>query len=258
MPTAKPERLHGQRHRAESFGAVAEDYDRFRPSYPDALIDDLVARHPSSALDIGCGTGKAARLLAARGVDVLGVEIDTDMAAMAQRSGIRVEIGSFESWEPGGRTFDLIVSGQAWHWIDPAIGVAKAAGVLGPDATLALFWNAVDIDEGVRAALRDAYTPIAPGVAPTGRDVRADDLPFADDLRASGLFGSVDVRKYAWQRVYSGAEYVRLVQTYSDHVVLPADQQRLLAEAMTDAIDRIGGVVTANYTTIAVIALARA
>jgi hypothetical protein len=58
--------------------------------------------------------------------------------------------------------------------------------------------------------------------------------------------------------VYSSAEYVRLVQTHSDHVVLPAEQRGLLAQSMADAIDRAGGVVVANYVTIAVVALARA
>src|SRR5690349_21277834 len=104
-------RMHDQRHRAEVFGSAAEAYDEYRPSYPDALIDDLVAAGPARALDIGCGTGKAGRLLAARGVEVLGVEIDEDMAEVARRSGLEVEVGSFETWEPAGRTFDLAVSG---------------------------------------------------------------------------------------------------------------------------------------------------
>ena len=40
MPTEGP--VHADRRRAESFGSVAAAYDRYRPSYPDALIDDLV------------------------------------------------------------------------------------------------------------------------------------------------------------------------------------------------------------------------
>ena len=59
--------LYADRSRAESFGSVAEQYDRYRPSYPAALIDDLVAPRPADVLDVGCGTGKAAVLLAARG-----------------------------------------------------------------------------------------------------------------------------------------------------------------------------------------------
>jgi len=53
-----------ERRRAVMFGAEAERYDRARPSYPTALIDDLDSSGPERVLDVGCGTGKAGRLLA--------------------------------------------------------------------------------------------------------------------------------------------------------------------------------------------------
>ncbi|MDT4937101.1 MAG: hypothetical protein QOG80_772, partial [Pseudonocardiales bacterium] len=161
--------MHDQRHRAESFGDVAEAYERHRPSYPEALIDDLVAARPTNALDIGTGTGKAARLLAARGVPVLGVEIDTQMAAVARRFGLDVEVASFETWHADGRMFDLVISGQAWHWIDPAVGVPKAASLLRPGALLALFWNTASLEASMRAALREVYGRLAPDTLAAGR-----------------------------------------------------------------------------------------
>jgi SAM-dependent methyltransferase len=247
--------MHDQRHRAEVFGSAAEAYDEYRPSYPDALIDDLVAAAPRSALDIGCGTGKAGRLLAARGVDVLGVEIDEDMADVARRSGLQVEVGAFETWDPAGRTFDLAVSGQAWHWIDPALGVPKVAALLRPGAELALFWNAVRLDAPTRELLREVYARVAPGASALGRQLDdLDDPPYAHDLRASGLFGSVQLRKYPWTKTYSAQEYVRMVSTYSDHLILPAAQRAALADAVTAALDAAGGTVVANYVTLAIVA----
>ena len=133
--------MHTNRTRAESFGAVAEVYELARPSYPPALVDDLLAGAPADALDVGCGTGKAARLLTQRGVPVLGVEVDARMAAVARAHGLTVDIGTFEQWNAAGRQFDLIVSGQAWHWIDPDAGAAKAAVLLRPGGLLAPFWN---------------------------------------------------------------------------------------------------------------------
>ncbi len=123
--------LHQDRHRAESFGADAEQYDRARPSYPPSLVDDLLGdRGGCAVVDVGCGTGITSRLFAARGCRVLGVEADPRMAAVARRSGVEVEEGKFESWQDGGRRFDLVVSGQAWHWIEPLAGSAKAEAVL--------------------------------------------------------------------------------------------------------------------------------
>ncbi|MFC8820298.1 SAM-dependent methyltransferase, partial [Streptomyces rochei] len=69
MPTLpreqpEPSRLesHEVRRMAESFGADAQRYDRARPGYPDALVARIVAGSPGSeVLDVGCGTGIAAR-----------------------------------------------------------------------------------------------------------------------------------------------------------------------------------------------------
>lgn len=77
------EELHLDRARAESFGSVAEQYDRYRPACPDALIEDLVALRPEQVLDVGCGTGKVAVPLAKHGLSVLGVEVDDRMAEVS-------------------------------------------------------------------------------------------------------------------------------------------------------------------------------
>ena len=81
---------------AESFGAEAEQYDRTRPGYPPALIDDLLSGGARDVLDIGCGTGIAGRLFLARGCQVLGVEPDARMAGVAGTQGLTVEVARFE------------------------------------------------------------------------------------------------------------------------------------------------------------------
>ncbi len=118
IDVVQPKHVHTERNRAESFGSVAEQYERFRPSYPSALID-LAALEPLDVLDVGCGTGKAGRLLAERGLHVLGVEIDEEMANVARRHELAVEVAPFERWDAGSRRFDLIVCGQTWHWVNP-------------------------------------------------------------------------------------------------------------------------------------------
>ena len=66
-----------------------------------------------SVLDVGCGTGIAARQLQAAGATVLGVEPDARMASFARRSGVDVEVARFENWETKSRQFDVVVAGQA-------------------------------------------------------------------------------------------------------------------------------------------------
>jgi SAM-dependent methyltransferase len=250
------ELVHTDRARAESFGSVAEQYDRYRPSYPGALIDDLVALRPGSILDVGCGTGKAAVLLAARGLSVLGVEIDARMAAVARAHDLSVEVGAFETWDDAGRRFDLIICGQAWHWMDPKRGPIKAAKVLRPAGMLALFWNYGELDPRAQAILDDVYRRHAPELLSSvvsGRS-RQSDSRHAAELEASGRFASVETRTYQWQHSHSAADWVATVQTHSDHLRLPANRRASLAADLITAIDRLGGAIDSQVRTYALFA----
>jgi SAM-dependent methyltransferase len=246
------ERVHDRRDRAESFGTVAVEYDAVRPAYPPALLDDLAALRPAEVLDIGCGTGRAAVGLAARGLAVLGVELDAAMAAVARAHGIDVEVASFESWDAAGRSFDLVVSGQAWHWIDPARGVPKLASVLRPGGTAALFWNSADLDADTLQMLDGVYREHAVDLMSYPRPFHVEEPPYADDLRAGGF--DVTIRLDRWHTSYPTAQWIRLVQTHSDHVVLDAERRADLMAALAAAIDAHGGRIEAPYVTYTVLA----
>lgn len=250
------ERAHTDRMRAESFGALAEQYDRERPGYPDALVDDLVEARPADALDIGCGTGKAAVLLAARGVQVLGVEVDERMSAVARARGVPVEIAPFETWPARERHFDLVVCGQAWHWIDPAVGPGKARDVLRPNGLLGLFWNFAHFDNDTQRALDAAYVDAAPELSRHSvvRGGGPATVPgHVADLRAAGL-GAVEHRRYEWFQDYSAERWLALVGTHSDHATLPTVRRAALLTGLGQAIDSLGGALRARYITEALLA----
>lgn len=249
--TAANARDFSNRQRAESFGSRADQYDRVRPGYPDALIDDLVALAPHDVLDVGCGTGKAAMPLAQRGIRVLGVEIDPRMAAVARSHGLAVEVAAFEGWPDNDRRFDLITCGQAWHWVDPVRGAAKAARLLRPGGHLALFWNVGDFDAPVRNRVRDLYRSIAPSLtgllgagAPVGHTVDRYRVP----LRASGL-GTQRAVVYEWRKAYTRSEWLDLLATHSDHATLPPDLFERVNGEVGELIDELGGTIAIDYAT---------
>jgi SAM-dependent methyltransferase len=123
-----------------------------------------MAGSPTRVLDVGCGTGKVARTLARRGPAVLGVEADERMANVARGHGVEVEVAPFETWDDAGRRFDLLTCGDAWHWIDPDAGVAKAARVLAAGGVMAWFWNSSQVEEPLASAFTRVYAQHAPEI----------------------------------------------------------------------------------------------
>jgi SAM-dependent methyltransferase len=244
--------LFRDRARASSFGANAELYDRSRPRYPTALIDDLMAPSPSVVLDVGCGTGLLGRSFAERGIPVLGVEPDAMMAEVARRHGLSVEVATFEEWDPLGRRFDLLVAGQSWHWIEPDAGARKAAEVLDSGCAAAHAWNVGEIEDGLSEALDAVYEELAPGQAhplvPHRRTPGA--APHASELAfvATGSFEGPEHPEYRWEHHYGTDEWLTQLETHSDHALMePEDRARLIA-AVGVVLDARGGGFTMHYT----------
>lgn len=139
------------RELAQSFGGVAAEYDRGRPTYPDGLFDALErlagrALKGARVLDVGAGTGIATRLLAARGADVVGVEPNGGMAAqfLASSPGLPLVRASGDDLPFHDRSADLITYAQAFHWTRPELAVPEAIRVLRPGGALATWWNVHD------------------------------------------------------------------------------------------------------------------
>jgi SAM-dependent methyltransferase len=213
----------------------------------------LVIDRPQTVLDVGCGTGIASRLLLARGCDVLGLEPDPRMAAVARKNGVTVEVGAIEEWDDAGRRFDLLTAGQAWHWVDPDRGAAKAAAVLRPGGRIGLFWNQARPDPSVRPVLEAAYARHAPELGRSsvlmGQRDHSLYESIAESVRRTGGFDDVGIVLFGHDVDYASAEWVELAASHSDHHTLPPAQlDRLLADVRT-RVDRAGGRIPVHYET---------
>ncbi|WP_433729496.1 class I SAM-dependent methyltransferase [Actinoplanes sp. CA-051413] len=267
MPTLPPEppptELHKARPMAESFGTDAQRYDRARPGYPEALVTRIVTGSPGpDLLDVGCGTGIAARQFQAAGCEVLGVEPDSRMADFARARGLRVEVATFEAWEPAGRTFDAVTAAQSWHWIDPVAGPRKAAEVLRPHGRFAIFGHVfeppAEVAQPFAAALREAAPdlPFAKLPARPALDMyQAGYAKIADTIREAGQFAEPEQWRFDWEQAYTRDEWLALLPTTGGLTRLPPDKMAGILDAVGAAIDELGGGFTMRYTTLAVSAV---
>jgi len=253
-PSSEP---HRARQVAESFGSDPQRYDRTRPRYPQALADRVMDASPGTeVLDVGIGTGVSALPFRERGCRVLGVEPDERMAELARQRGFEIEVARFEEWDAGGRTFDAIISGQAWHWVGPVVGAAKAAELLRPGGRLAVFWSVFQPPPGLAEAFAAVYRQVLPGspffrVAVPGMDAYSGLFGMAvDGIRAAGAFGEPERWKFGWERAYTKDEWLEQVPTFGGHSNLPAGKLDELLAGIGAAIDAVGGRFTMGYTAV--------
>jgi SAM-dependent methyltransferase len=213
-------------------------------------------------LDVGCGTGIVARQLRDAGATVLGVEPDARMAAFARASGVDCEVATFETWDPAGRGFDAVTAGQSWHWIDPAIGTAKAAEVLRPGGLLALFAHVFDPPVSVAEATAAALKRLVPDSPFTNLPPRSPLQiyqamfdGFNDAIGGSDSFATPQLWRFDWERSYTRDQWLDVLPTTGAFTRLAPDMLHELLSAVATAIDSIGGQFTMTYTTLTLAAI---
>jgi SAM-dependent methyltransferase len=254
-----------------SFGSVAEQYDRHRPGYPAEMVDAVLeyagARPGDRILDVGAGTGRATLLFAARGMKLTAIEPDPGMAAVASQqaaaAGQTIEIldTDFEHAALAEHAFRVLISGTAWHWVTPGLRNRVAASVLSPGGALAPFWNRPQWRENpVRPAIDAVYRELddlfaaRPGgpMNPSGEpsQIRNAREWFELEFRGNANFTDVDARVYDWSQQYTTDEYLALLGTHSDHILLPAPARERLFKGVAAAIDAAGGSFELTYQTL--------
>ncbi len=244
------------------FDSVAGLYQDARPDYPDELYQELVRlaglRPGDRLLEIGCATGKATVPLARRGYRITCVELGARLAEAARRNlagfgRVDVAEAAFETWQPPPpATFSLVFAATAWHWIDPAQRFPKAWALLRPGGHLA-FWNAAHVfpagGDPFFRDIQDVYDEIGEGLPPGTIWPSPGELPSErQEIEDSGLFGDVVVRHFDWEVSYRADEYIRLLDTFSGHIAMPAwKRERLYGEIRRRLARRPDGRVRRHW-----------
>ncbi len=208
-------------------------------------------------LEIGCGTGQATLPVAHAGCRVTALEPGRNLAAIAARNlaafpQVNIQTMTFEEWPIAEGQYDLVLSATAFHWVSPEVRYAKSAEALAENGWLALLWNIEAGDDSpVAQQIQTVYdTHMPQGSAhpyathhPSGhhQNQSAKASRWQEEIDQSHLFGPVSVQQFPWTQWYTTQQYLQLLETYSDHHVLPSENKRALFDGIAETLTRHGG-----------------
>ena len=221
---------------ARSFDQEARLYHEIRPSYPEAMFDDLIRSTslPAKAkiVEIGPGTGQATKSLAARGYSITAIEIGKTLAEIARRElqqypDVTIINDAFENVELPAQSFDLIFAATSFHWIKPGLQYRKPHQLLKSNGHLAIVHthhisdNAGDLFFHASQPIYRKYFPKSnkPNIAlPTQQEIQPGKL---DDK----LFELSCFQTYPLRIDYTAKKYTQLINTYSPTLRLPPEKR---------------------------------
>ncbi len=132
-----------------TFNNISKEYHLYRPNYPDGLIREIFTylglKNPN-ILEIGCGTGKATLPFLKMGAKITAVDPGDKLIKIAKKHckkypQVKFFCQRFEDFADRESTFDLIFAAQAFHWINPKVGLPKVKKLLKPDGHFIILRN---------------------------------------------------------------------------------------------------------------------
>ncbi len=245
----------------QSFNLVADSYEKYRPTYPKELFEDIIrfanldVNH--TLLEVGSGTGKATEGFVKHGLSkVTCIEYGQNLAELTRKKfspypSLQVINSSFEEWNNQEKVeFDLVYSGTAFHFIPHETGYKKAASLLKDSGVLALFWFVhIPSHEPVYQSIRNAYESFAPHLEDSKVPTLAEFIEERNKLTLqSGAFQDLCTHTYTWNQTYTADEYVGLLNTHSGHQILSPERKEALYEAIKNAIlEQNSGVISKKH-----------
>jgi SAM-dependent methyltransferase len=212
---------------AGSFDRAAEVYERSRPEYPAEAVDWLLPAGAKTVLDIGAGTGKLTRALAARGLEVFAVDPSPKMLDQLRAAvpGAIASVGTAEDIPLADASVDAILAAQAWHWVDQDVALPSVARVLRPGGTLGLVWNVRD-ERVAWVARLTAVMHAAEGEVflETGHIDR-------------GPFGEIETASFEWSRDFTRDDLLDLVRSRSYFITASAEEQASILRGVGELLD---------------------
>lgn len=230
------------------------EYDRLRPKYVEEMYEKIIQysnlNKDSKILEIGCGAGQATERFLKTGAELFAIEPGKKMVSFVSEKfsnydNFKIMNSLFEKVDIQSEHYDLVFSATAFHWVDEEVGYKKIYDALKHNGTIALFWNKPFLnkkDDPLHREIQEIYKKYRPS---ENEPVEFDYEVY--EKRKSKIenngFRSIEFNIYEGFREYNSQDYIKLLNTYSDHMATRVDVKNALENDIRTAIKKYNNVV---------------
>ncbi|NCB04057.1 MAG: class I SAM-dependent methyltransferase [Clostridia bacterium] len=242
---------------SEMFNLAADYYDKFRPSYPQEMIDILISetgiKANSKLLEIGAGSGKATELFTNKGFDILCIEPGKDLVKIGNERfkdvSIRFEAARFEECDLPKQYYDVIFAAQAFHWVPQPIGYERCAYALKEKAFLAPFWNMYitydNVIDNELLEISNKYGGFADFLSEKECEIRINSI--VTGIENSKLFSSPKVFRKLWRQAYTADEFFGFALTGNRFIQKSEEEKQFAYRELVSLADNHNGIIERTY-----------
>ena len=223
-----------------TFGAHADAYERARPEWPEEAARWLVPQGAELVVELGAGTGKLTRAVAALGVRVVAVEPDPRMLAVLRGLGLEGEEGSAEAIPFDDGVADAVVAGSSLHWFELDLALPEIHRVLRPGGRFAFGWN--HRDDRHPAIARMGAAVYEAQMRTPGPRWRSHDWPA--ELTKAGLFREIEQARFEHVHELPREALADHLMSYSGVAALSEDERKpvfSMVAALLDSDESVSG-----------------
>ena len=245
---------------SKKFDLVSDTYDLYRPSYPQALINQIMLTsnidNLSKILEVGAGSGKATELFVNKDLNIHCIEhgpnlVKKGLDKFKDINQVSYECVAFQDWEIQEYAYDLIFSAQAFHWVPKPQGYKTLAKALKDQGQMMIFWNKyVNTGDEISVELASILKEYKILYMLDNKEMETYRNRTYDGIYTTDLFKEIEIFDYPWEMEYSYNDFINFISTMNTYISLENQEKDVLNMRLMELFSKINYKITFNYNAI--------